>query len=177
MSWLSRVFTTVGAELVRQIVGGKKASSKRTSSPPKPSPKPAKSGSYPGDFHGTPRISYAPEPGSTPDPGEIVWTWVPYEEDYSQGKDRPVLLIGEDGLWLLGLQLTSQDHDRDAQQEARAGRRWVDIGSGDWDPQRRPSEVRINRFIRVDPTQVRRIGAVLNKDRFDAVAAAIRAQR
>ncbi len=85
---------------------------------------------------------YAPRPDGRPDPGEIVWTWVPYEEDHSQGKDRPVLLVGRDGDWLLGLQLTSKDHDRDAEQERRAGRRWVDIGSGAWDRQGRPSEVR-----------------------------------
>ena len=51
-------------------------------------------GRYPGDFHGKAKVSYAPSPNGRPEPGEIVWTWVPYEEDYSQGKDRPVLLVG-----------------------------------------------------------------------------------
>ncbi len=125
---------------------------------------------YPGDYQGRPTIAYDPHPDGLPDPGEIVWTWVPYEEDHSEGKDRPVLLIGRDGSWLLGLQVTSQDHDLDAAQEARAGRYWVDIGTGDWDAQRRPSEVRVNRIIRVDPGRVRRIGAVLPRERFDAVA-------
>ena len=27
------------------------------------------------------------------DPGEVVWGWVPYEDDPAQGKDRPVLLL------------------------------------------------------------------------------------
>lgn len=125
---------------------------------------------YPGDYRGRPTIAYDPHPDGLPDPGEIVWTWVPYEEDHSRGKDRPVLLIGRDRNWLLGLQITSQDHDRDAAQEARAGRYWVDIGTGDWDAQRRPSEVRVNRIVRIDPGEVRRIGAVLPQDRFDAVA-------
>ena len=129
---------------------------------------------YPGDFKGTPRITYSPAPGEEADPGEVVWTWVPYEEDHREGKDRPVLIIGRDHEWLLGLLLTSKDHDRDAAQEARSGRYWVDIGSGAWDPQGRPSEVRVNRIIRVDPGRVRRIGAVLDHARFDAVAAAIR---
>nr|WP_231980531.1 TetR/AcrR family transcriptional regulator [Tessaracoccus coleopterorum] len=71
------------------------------------------------------------------------------------------MLIGRDGPWLLGLQVTSQDHDRDAEQEARAGRFWIDIGVGGWDSQRRPSEARVNRIIRIDPDRVRRIGAVL----------------
>ena len=130
---------------------------------------------YPGDFKGTPRITYSPAPGEEADPGEVVWTWVPYEEDHREGKDRPVLIIGRDHEWLLGLLLTSKDHDRDAVQEARSGRRWMDIGTGEWDPQRRPSEVRINRIIRIDPDDVRRIGAVLDRDIFDDVAAAVRA--
>ena len=130
---------------------------------------------YPGDFTGTPRITYSPAPGKEADPGEVVWTWVPYEEDHREGKDRPVLIIGRDHEWLLGLLLTSKDHDRDAAQEARSGRFWMDIGTGEWDPQRRPSEVCINRIIRIDPDDVRRIGAVLDRDVFDAVAAAVRA--
>lgn len=104
---------------------------------------------------------YAPKPDGVPDPGEIVWTWVPFEEDHRQGKDRPVLLIGREGPWLLGLSLTSKDHDRDAEQEARAGRAWVDVGTGAWDRRGRPSEVRVNRIVRVDPGGVRREGAVL----------------
>ena len=90
---------------------------------------PAPGGPYPGDFTGRIEPVYDPHVDGVPDPGEIVWTWVPYEEDHSQGKDRPVLLIGRDGDWLIGLQVTSKDHDVDAAQEARAGRYWVDIGS------------------------------------------------
>jgi hypothetical protein len=131
-------------------------------------------GAYPGDFSGIPEVVYAPQPDGAPDPGEIVWTWVPYEEDHTQGKDRPVLLIARDGQWLLGLMLTSKDHDRDARDEAAHGRRWQDIGSGAWDRQGRPSEVRVDRVIRVDPRAVRREGAVLGAARFDQVAEAVR---
>ncbi|MCP2264203.1 type II toxin-antitoxin system PemK/MazF family toxin [Promicromonospora thailandica] len=128
---------------------------------------------YPGDFVGTVTPVYRPELDGEPDPGEVVWSWVPYEEDHSQGKDRPVLIVGNDGPWLLALQLTSQDHDRDAQQEARAGRRWMDIGTGDWDRSGRPSEVRLNRVVRIHPDAVRREGAVLDKAVFDRVVAAL----
>ena len=134
-------------------------------------------GAYPGDFRGTPAVAYAPQPDGEPDPGEIVWTWVPYEEDHTQGKDRPVLLIARDGQWLLGLMLTSKDHDRDARDEAAHGRQWQDIGSGAWDRQGRPSEVRVDRVIRVDPSAVRREGAVLDATRFEQVAAAVRRGR
>ena len=68
-------------------------------------------GSYPGDFRGRAAVRYAPSPNGRPEPGEIVWTWVPYDEDYSQGKDRPVLLVGASGKYLLGLMLTCKDHD------------------------------------------------------------------
>ncbi|MGV8909383.1 MAG: type II toxin-antitoxin system PemK/MazF family toxin [Propionicimonas sp.] len=129
---------------------------------------------YPGDFTGRPTLTYDPHPGLLPDPGEVVWTWVPYEEDHSQGKDRPVLIIGRDHDWLLGLPMTSKDHDRDAAQEASEGRYWVEVGRGPWDSSGRVSEVRVNRILRVDPHGVRRVAARLDKTRFDSVAAGVR---
>ena len=120
----------------------------------------------------TVQIAYDPKPDGRPDPGEIVWTWVPYEDDPTQGKDRPVLLVGRDGDQLFGLMMTSQDHDRDAAQEAREGRHWFDVGTGPWDSRGRPSEVRLNRLVPVDPDAVRREGAVIDRERFEAVAAA-----
>jgi hypothetical protein len=129
---------------------------------------------YPGDFEGEPRLEYRPHPDGDADPGEIVWTWVPFEENDGRGKDRPVLVIGADGPWLLALVLTSQDHDRDADDEARHGRVWLDIGTGAWDLQGRPSEVRLDRILRIDPKRVRREGATIDAARFDQVAGALR---
>lgn len=117
-------------------------------------------------------LDYAPHPDGRPDPGEVVWAWVPYEDDPSRGKDRPVLLVGREGETLLGLALTSKDHDVDASQEAREGRHWMDVGTGPWDDRRRASEVRLDRLLRLDPADVRREGAVLPRDVFDAVVAA-----
>ena len=128
---------------------------------------------YPGDFTGTPPTEYAPTPDGMPDPGEVVWAWVPYEEDHLQGKDRPALVIGRDGMWLLALPLTSKDHDRDADHEAATGRRWVDVGSGDWDSSGRASEARLDRVVRLDPAAVRREGAALPRARFDQVVRAM----
>lgn len=125
---------------------------------------------YPGDFEGRFDIEYSPEVDGKPDPGEVVWAWVPFEEDFAHGKDRPVLLIGRDGDWLLGLMLTSKDHDRDAEQEAHWGRYWFDIGAGAWDSKGRPSEVRLDRVLRVNPSAVRRIGAILDYPRYQAVS-------
>ena len=119
-------------------------------------------------------VTYSPAPDGRPDPGEVVWTWVPYEDDPTQGKDRPVLLISRAGEELIGLMLTSKDHDRDEVQEAEAGRFWFDLGAGPWDSKGRPSEVRLNRLILVDPQDVRREGSVLDPIRYDAVIAAAR---
>ncbi|MEP7089072.1 MAG: type II toxin-antitoxin system PemK/MazF family toxin [Nocardioidaceae bacterium] len=118
--------------------------------------------------------SYAPEQDGQPDPGEVVWAWVAYEDDPSQGKDRPVLVVGRDGDDLLGLQLTSKDHDRDAEDEARYGRFWMDVGSGDWDSQHRPSEIRLDRLLRLTEAGVRREGAAMDREVFDAVVEAAR---
>jgi hypothetical protein len=122
--------------------------------------------------------SYAPEADGEPDPGEVVWAWVPYEEDASQGKDRPVLLIGRtlrEGLeYWAALMLTSKDHDRDAEDEARYGRHWMDVGTGDWDAERRPSEVRLDRLIVLRSDAIRREGAALGREIFDEVVAEAR---
>jgi hypothetical protein len=118
--------------------------------------------------------SYSPEPDGQPDPGEVVWAWVAYEDDPSQGKDRPVLVIGRDRADLLCLQLTSKDHDRDADDEARAGRFWMDVGTGDWDRQRRASEIRLDRLLRLSESEVRREGAAIDRDVFTAVVEAAR---
>jgi hypothetical protein len=114
-------------------------------------------------------IEYTPRADGLPDPGEVVWTWVPYEEDASQGKDRPVLIVGRRGDQLVGLMLTSKDHDRDAEQEARWGRHWLDVGVGGWDRLRRPSEVRLDRLLTIDPSAVRREGAALDRRTFQTV--------
>jgi hypothetical protein len=120
-------------------------------------------------------VSYTPHLDGEPDPGEVVWAWVRYDDDPSQGKDRPVLVIGRDGTLLLALQLSSKDHDLDAADEARWGRYWMDIGTGAWDRERRPSEVRLDRLLRLDADAVRREGAVLDRAVFDAVIDAARA--
>jgi hypothetical protein len=141
----------------------------------RPGPTASSDGGYPGDFTGEARIEYRPDADGAADPGEVVWGWVPYEEDHRRGKDRPVLVIGRDGGWLLGLPLTSKDHDRDAAQEASCGRHWFDVGPGDWDARRRPSEVRVDRIVRLDPAAVRREGAALDREVFASVAEQVRA--
>ncbi len=145
------------------------------SSAPKPSaPKPsastrsastasASAGSdYPGDYRDMIDFEYSPSMDGDADPGEIVWTGVPFEEDHSQGKDRPVLLVGRDGEYLLALMMTSKDHNN----REHADPNYLDIGSGPWDPQGRASEVKLNRVIRVRPDSMRREGAIMPEDTF-----------
>ncbi|MCV2491004.1 type II toxin-antitoxin system PemK/MazF family toxin [Geodermatophilus sp. YIM 151500] len=123
---------------------------------------------------GAPVVDYRPYDDERPDPGEVVWAWVPFDEGDGRGKDRPVLVIGRRGPALLGLTLTSRDHDRDAADEARHGRVWMDLGRGAWDARGRPSEVRLDRLLELDPATVRREGAALDRARFDRVVAAAR---
>lgn len=118
------------------------------------------------------RPTWAPRADGRPDPGEVVWAWVPYEDDPDQGKDRPVLVLAREGRTLVALMLSSQDHDRDAADEARHGRVWADVGTGGWDPRRRPSEVRLDRLLRLPADAVRREGAALDRAVFDRVTRA-----
>lgn len=164
------------ADVARALVGRATASPATRRTPRRTAPsRPV--GTYPGDFPGVPPMAWAPRSDDRPDAGEVVWAWVPYEDDHSRGKDRPVLVVGRDGRWLLGLPLTSKDHDRDAAQEARAGRTWVDVGTGPWDRRGRASEVRTNRVVRIDPSSVRREGGVLDRARFEQVRRAVLAAR
>ena len=48
----------------------------------------------------------------------------------------------------------------------------MDVGSGGWDRQGRPSEVRLDRLLRLDPSAVRREGAALDRGVFDRVVEA-----
>lgn len=133
-------------------------------------------GGYPGDYRGPIRPVYTPDLDGDADPGEIVWAWVPYEEDHSQGKDRPVLVIGRDGAWLLALMLTSKDNVPGGVGDVRDdehGTPYINVGTGDWDAQGRPSEIRLDRIIRIEPTAVRREGAIMPMDRFSRIVAAI----
>ena len=118
--------------------------------------------------HRARRIAYAPDLDGRADPGEIVWTWVPFEEDPAQGKDRPVLVVARaGGDTLLGLMLSSQSHRSD-------DANWVGIGSGSWDGQGRDSYVRLDRILEIPERGIRREGAVVPADRFDRVAGELR---
>jgi hypothetical protein len=112
-------------------------------------------------------LEYAPNLDGDADPGEIVWTWVKYEDDPSQGKDRPVLVVGRQGRTLLGLMLSSQS-ERDGQ------RNWLALGEGDWDRESRPSWIRLDRVLEVDQDGIRREGSILDRSRFDRIGAALR---
>lgn len=119
--------------------------------------------------HRARKVIYAPQLDGRADPGEIVWTWVVYEDDPSKGKDRPVLVVGRDRATLLGLMLSSQDHHRDDPN-------WVSIGRGTWDYEGRASWVRLDRVLDVPEEGIRREGAILARETFEVVAARLRAE-
>lgn len=147
----------------------------------RPSPQPAPAISRDGDPGGVgptatveiepPRpdgltITYAPSIDGDPDTGEIVWTWVPYDERDGRGKDRPVLVIArDDENHVLAVRLTSKSHDGD--------RDYLAIGAGPWDSQGRPSWVDVEQIYRVHHEGMRREASVLDLDRFTEVAGAL----
>ena len=182
---MDRTWTRLGRLLVdgaRAVAAGARSVERRPSAPhgparrpPEGSRSPGGRAGYPGDFTGTGRVEYAPHGDDRADPGEVVWGWVPYEEDHSQGKDRPALVVGRDGRWVLALMLTSRDHDADPRPGGGSGRGdWLDVGTGAWDSRGRPSEVRLDRVLRLDPDGIRREGARLERAVFDQVAAGLR---
>ena len=153
----------MAARLTRRR-GGDAASpgSRPVPTPPRRPAAPASRGSYADQ-----RLVYAPQLDGQADPGEVVWTWVAYEDDPSQGKDRPVLVVGRRGATLLGLMLSSNG-------ERQGQRHWYALGTGAWDQQNRPSWVRLDRVLEVDEDGVRREGAVMDRARFDKVAKLLR---
>ncbi len=112
------------------------------------------------------RMAYSPRTDGDPDPGEIVWTWVPYAENDGRGKDRPVLVVAaESAGTVLAVQLTSRSHTGDTD--------FIPIGSGSWDAEDRPSWVNLDRVFRVHPAGMRREATALDERRFAKVKAAL----
>ena len=110
-------------------------------------------------------VAYRPDHDGDPDPGEVVWAWVPYEDDPSQGKDRPVVVVGLTGDRLAVVALTSRPHPERRDQ--------VSVGSGPWDREGRTSYARLDRVLALRPDQVRREGSTLERGRFDQLVAAL----
>ena len=112
------------------------------------------------------RLGYTPARDGEPDPGEIVWTWVPYEERDGRGKDRPVAIVASSGAGdFLAVQLTSKPHDGD--------RDFVALGVGGWDAEGRPSWARIDRVFRVRADGMRREAASLDPVRYARLTRAL----
>ena len=121
--------------------------------------------------HRARKLVYSPDLNGRADPGEIVWTWVAYEDiagqGPKQGEDRPVLVVGRDRNMLLGLMLSSrQRHAEDTN--------WVGIGAGSWDDAHRISWVRLDRVLDVPEESIRREGASVQRAVFDVVADRLR---
>lgn len=109
------------------------------------------------------RPSYSPSLDGDPDPGEVVWTWVPYVENDGRGKDRPVLIIARiDATTFAGCYLSTKQH-----------RGFVSVGRGGWDSQGRESFLAPERVLRISDEGMRREGQVLPRDRFDRAVAAV----
>lgn len=111
-------------------------------------------------------VGYSPTHNDAPDSGEVIWTWVPYEENDGRGKDRPVLVIGRQSAdRVYAVRMTSKPHDGD--------RDFLSIGSGGWDSRGRESWVDIEQLYSVHHDGMRREAAVLDKGRYRRVAEAL----
>jgi len=156
---LGRLAVQQGPRLLRQLQSGPTAGGGRpVASRARPSSDRAR------------RVEYAPSLDGKADPGEVVWTWVTFEEDPGQGQDRPVLVVGREGSsTLLGLMLSSQSK-RDGQRD------WLGLGTGGWAQESRPSWVRLDRVLDVPEDGIRREGAIMKRALFDRVADRLRTE-
>lgn len=112
------------------------------------------------------QVDYTPSRDGSPDSGEVIWTWVPYEENDGRGKDRPVLVIGRQSAErVYAVRMTSRPHEHD--------RDYLPIGSGGWDSQGRESWVDIEQLYSVHERGMRREAAILDRERYDVVASAL----
>lgn len=151
------------ADVLQDVLGRGRTAARKTAERGRPSRKrPARTRRLPPE--GVVHVEYSPRMDGDPDPGEVVWAWVPFEEDPEQGKDRPVVVIGRRGRKLVGVPLTTKRSEREAQ---------VAIGTGDWDPKRRQSYARIWRMLDLEPDGMRREGSILDRRRFDQVIVAV----
>jgi PemK-like, MazF-like toxin of type II toxin-antitoxin system len=114
----------------------------------------------------TATLSYSPDLDGLADPGEIVWAWVPYEEDPERGKDRPLLVVGRHKRQLLAMMLSSRGDDNPDE--------WLEIGPGRWDKENRISYLRLDRVFALDEDDIRREGSILDGERFVEVALALK---
>lgn len=183
MSKTNGILTAL-AEILLKAVGSGRAS--RTSDPRRPDARlrPSQERSAPaegsdrGRMRGTEtvriaperitdlQVAYAPQRDGAPDAGEIVWTWVPYEENDGRGKDRPVLVIGRESAdRVFAVRMTSKPHDGE--------RDYLSIGTGAWDSQGRESWVDIEQLYSVHERGLRREAAVLDRTRYDRVGTAL----
>ncbi|WP_285645354.1 type II toxin-antitoxin system PemK/MazF family toxin [Lentzea sp. NBRC 102530] len=111
------------------------------------------------------KLAYEPSMDGDADPGEVVWAWVPYEEDASRGKDRPLLVVGHMKRELVALMLSSKEPRED----------YLELGAGAWDREGRPSYLRLDRVFALDSDDdIRREGAVLAPAAFGQVVDALR---
>ncbi len=184
MSKTNGILATL-AEILLKAVGSGRAS--RTSGPRRPAarlrtpherPGTATTGPDRGATRGTQtfrvdperitnlQVAYTPQRDGAPDAGEIVWTWVPYEENDGRGKDRPVLVIGRESVdRVYAVRMTSKPHDGE--------RDYLSIGTGTWDSQGRESWVDVEQLYSVHERGLRREAAVLDRGRYDRVVAAL----
>lgn len=111
------------------------------------------------------RPSYSPKLDGEPDPGEVIWTWVPYVENDGRGKDRPVLIIARlDAESWAACYLSTKEHHG-----------FVSVGTGHWDSQGRESYLSPERVLRITEAGMRRESTGIDKTHYDRAVQAVQA--
>lgn len=107
--------------------------------------------------------AYAPQLDGEPDPGEIIWTWVPYVENDGRGKDRPVLIIARiDRVSWAACYLSTKEH-----------RGFVSVGTGPWDSKGRESFLSPERVLRVTEHGMRRESTGIDRELFESAVSTV----
>lgn len=98
----------------------------------------------------TVKPAFAPDMGNGhADPGEIIWTFVPYADKPGIGKDRPGVVLGTVGEDLAVVPLTSKSHSGQ-----------VPV---------RGSEAKVDVILRVKSKDIRKEKEALTRPEFDAL--------
>ncbi|MEJ5919363.1 MULTISPECIES: type II toxin-antitoxin system PemK/MazF family toxin [unclassified Corynebacterium] len=112
-------------------------------------------------------ILYSPDMDGQTESGEVVRVHVQIDGDHQPIHERSAVVLGRDRHALLGALIsTREEHANDP--------KWLFIGTGAWDPQGRPSWVRIDRILIIPESGIRRSGTFMPRRRFDRIASRLR---
>ena len=94
--------------------------------------------------------------------------YLPTTTSVARASRAILIVVAREGSDVVLCQLSSRSHE-----DRPDGDEWIELGSGAWDESGRVSYVDCSRLIRAAADSIRREGAILERDRFDVVVAAV----